>query len=93
MIPLAWLVLMLLLGLEVAAALLHIGWLAAVLAPAMVVIVVTAFMKIRTETPLSRVFAAAGLFWLAVMLGMGSIDFAVRRNVPVPRTTSSAAWP
>ena len=92
MIVLAWLILLLLLGLEIAAALLHIGWLAGLIAPAMIGIVVVAFMKIRTETPLSRGLAIAGLFWPPIMPRLGSVDILLRHNVPVPRTTGSAEF-
>lgn len=86
-ILLTWLGLLMLLAIELTATLFHAGWLAAFVAPAMVVLVAVAFMKLLTETPLSRIFACAGLFWLAMLIGLGSIDFAVRRTVPVSPTT------
>ena len=92
MIVLSWIVLVVLLGVEIAAALFHAGWITAVVAPLMIAIVVTAFMKIRSESSQSRIFAMAGLFWLAIMLSLGSLDFIVRRNVPAPQTTSSADY-
>ena len=87
---LTWLALLLLLLVEIAGALLHAGWIAALAAPVMIALVALAYMRIRAETPLSRIFAAAGLFWLVFMLGLGSLDFAVRRTEPAPQTTSSA---
>ena len=90
MIVFPWVVLLVLLGVEVAAALFHAGWLAAGAAPLMMAIVVTAYMKIRSEPSQSRIFAMAGLFWLAIMLSLGSLDFIVRHNVPAPQTTPSA---
>lgn len=89
---LPWLTLMLLLAVEIGAALLHIGAFTALLAPVMIAIVVVAFMKIRSETSLSHIFGMAGLFWLAVLLGLGGLDFLVRHNAPVSPMTSSAIW-
>ncbi len=86
----AWIALLCLLAAEVIATLSHAGWLAGILAPLMIALVAIAFMKLLKETPLSRIFAFAGLFWLAVLIGLGGIDFAVRRNVPVEQITIRA---
>ena len=85
MIP--WILLLLLLGLEVGATLLHAGWLALGVAPVMVGVVAFRFMHVGRQSTLSRIFALAGLFWLAVLLGLGSIDFVVRRDVAAPVVT------
>ena len=82
-----WLGLLSVLGLEVGAALLHAGWLAWGLAPVMIALVAFRFMHVGRASALSRIFAVAGLFWLAVLLGLGSIDFVVRRDVPAPVLT------
>ena len=87
-----WLGLLLLLGVEILGALIHQSWFAAVAAPLMIALVAFGYMRLRAETPLSRIFAAAGLFWLAIMLSLGSLDFIVRRNVVVPQTTTSADY-
>jgi len=89
---LAWLVLMVLLAFEIGAALLHMGTAAAVVAPVMIAIVTGVFMQIGRETPLSRVFAIAGLFWLAILIGLGSLDFLARKDVPTPQATSSSQF-
>ena len=82
-----WVMLMLLLGLEVLAAVLHAGWLAYGLAPVMIALVAFRFMHIGRQSALTRIFALAGLFWLVVLLGLGSIDYIVRRDVQVPVVT------
>ena len=92
MMLLAWIALLLLLLVEVIGALVHAGWIAAVAAPVMITLVALAYMKIGAETPLSRIFAAAGLFWLMFMLGLGTLDFTVRHNQPAAQTTSSAIY-
>jgi cytochrome c oxidase subunit 4 len=89
---LPWLALMTLLAFEIGAALLHMGTAAAVAAPVMIAIVAGMFMQIGRETPLSRVFAVAGLFWLAILIGLGSVDFIARKDVPTPQTTSSSQF-
>lgn len=89
---LPWLALMSLLALEIIAALLHMGTAAAVLAPVMIALVAGIFMQIGREAPLSRVFAIAGLFWLAILIGLGSLDFLARKDVPTPQTTSSSQF-
>lgn len=87
-----WLGLLLLLGVEIIGALTHQPWFAAVAAPLMIALVAFGYMRLRAETPLSRIFAIAGLFWLAIMLSLGNLDFIVRRNLPAPQTTSSADY-
>ncbi len=87
-----WLGLLLLLGVEIIGALTHQPWLAAVAAPVMIGLVAFGYMRLRAETPLSRIFAIAGLFWLAIMLSLGNLDFMARSNLPAPQTTSSADY-
>ena len=82
---LAWIGLMLLLGVEVLSALLHAGWLAWAAAPLMVATVVLAFMHVLRESALSRIFAITGLFWIGILLSLGTADFVDRHNVPAPR--------
>ena len=79
-------------GVEIIGALTHEPWFAAAAAPVMIALVAFGYMRLRAETPLSRIFAIAGLFWLAIMLSLGNLDFIVRRNQPVPQTTSSAEY-
>ncbi len=91
-VVLSWLVLIALLAVEIGAALLHRGTIAAFVAPVMIAIVAGMFMRIGHETPLSRIFAIAGLFWLAILIGLGSLDFLARKDVAVPQATGSSQF-
>jgi cytochrome c oxidase subunit IV len=44
------------------------------------VIVVVAFMRIRSGSPMMHIFGAAGLFWLVLLLALGSLDPATRTD-------------
>jgi cytochrome c oxidase subunit 4 len=50
----------------------------------MVVAVALAFMEVRRGPVLVRAFAVAGLFWLLVLLGLGSVDPLTRTDYRVP---------
>ncbi len=82
---LAWLALLGLLGIEALAAAMHHGWLAWGAPPVMVALVALAFMHAGQASALGRIFAVAGLFWVAILLALGSVDFAVRHDVPAAR--------
>jgi cytochrome c oxidase subunit 4 len=41
-------------------------------------IVAAVFMELRHRGPRTLIFAAAGLFWLAILLWLGSMDFLTR---------------
>ena len=84
---LAWALLLALLGLQVTAALAGAGWAAGLLAPLMIGIVAFLFMDVGRASPLSRIFALAGLFWLAVLVGLTSVDFLARHDYPAPVLT------
>lgn len=86
-IGLAWVLLVVLLGLQVAAALAGAGWLAGALAPPMIGVVAFLFMDLGRASSLSRIFALAGLFWLAILVGLTSVDFLARRDYPAPVLT------
>ena len=81
MLILIWAVLVLLLGLEVLAAELHAGWVAFGLAPIMVALVAGGFMSVMRASPLAHIFAAAGLFWLLILVGLGGVDFFARAEL------------
>lgn len=49
----------------------------------MVLTVSVSFMRLRAAGALAAVFAAAGVFWLCVMLGLGSMDPATRTDIPI----------
>lgn len=84
---LAWLALMVLLLIECLATRAHAGWVALAVAPIMVATVALAFMHAAQASALSRIFAVTGLFWVAILLGLGSMDFLARTDVPVPVLT------
>jgi len=48
----------------------------------MVALVVLVFMRIRSGPGIVRVFAAAGVFWLTILLGLGAMDPLTRTNYP-----------
>ena len=85
---LTWLLLMLLGGGEFAASYLPLppAWRPLIMIPAglMVVIVAVGFMEIRRGSVLVRAFAVAGIFWLLVLLGLGSVDPLTRSNYAMP---------
>lgn len=85
---LAWIGLLILLVIEVVGAASHAGWLAWGAAPLMVLLVACVFMHVTRASALSRIFAITGLFWAAVLLGLGSVDYVFRRVTPAPSLTS-----
>lgn len=87
---LLWAALVLLLGMEVVAAVLHAGWIAFGLAPIMVALVAAGFMRVLGASPLARIFATAGLFWLLILIGLGGVDFFARRDYPAPQLSRSS---
>jgi cytochrome c oxidase subunit 4 len=87
---LIWAALVLLLILEVVSALLHAGWVAYGLAPIMVLLVAGGFMHVLRGSQLTRIFAAAGVFWLLILVGLGGIDFFARRDYPAPLLSRSS---
>jgi cytochrome c oxidase subunit 4 len=83
----AWGGLLLLLLLQLGSAiLLHLPAGASVFGAAEAVVVILVFMRIRNGSPLMRIFGAAGLFWLIVLLTLGSLDPVTRTDYPVPPT-------
>ena len=45
-------------------------------------IVAVVFMKMLRGPPLVWIFAAAGIFWLALLFGLGLVDYATRSGFP-----------
>ena len=84
---LAWALLMVLLALQVAAAVAHAGWAAGMLAAPMAGLVAFMFMDVGRASQLSRIFALAGLFWVCVLIGLTSVDFLARQDFPAPVLT------
>jgi cytochrome c oxidase subunit 4 len=83
-----WLLLVVLGAVEVAASYLPLPRVLRplVMLPAvlMVATVAIGFMEVRRGNVLVRAFAVAGLFWLLVLLGLGSADPLTRKEYPVP---------
>lgn len=77
-----WLALLLLLATTAASAFVPMGALNLVanlvIALAKASLVVFVFMHVRRGTPMTRVFALAGLVWLALLVGLSCTDLAVR---------------
>lgn len=83
---LAWLGLLALLGVELGAALLLPatagGALVLLAMAAMLAVVMLLFMRLRRSSGLAQAFAVAGLLWLAILLGLGSVDPLSRQDTP-----------
>jgi cytochrome c oxidase subunit 4 len=78
----AWLALLLLLALTVSLAYVPLGAFNAVvaltIATAKAAIVAMVFMELRHRGARTFIFAGAGLFWLGILLWLGSMDFLTR---------------
>jgi cytochrome c oxidase subunit 4 len=83
---LTWLALLALLALEIGASFLPLSPAARALilipALAMLGIVVTSFMQVGRGPVIVRLFAAAGLLWLVILLALGSLDPLTRVMYP-----------
>ena len=53
----------------------------------MAVLVALTFMRLGSSRGLMPVFALAGVFWLCIMLGLGSLDSFTRHDIPVNAPT------
>jgi len=89
-----WAALLLLLAVTIGLALLPLGRFAlpAALAIAAVMagIVLAMFMDLDRASGLVRAFALAGFAWLAILMGLTSIDYGVRRDALLPRPEPAA---
>lgn len=92
-IALCWVMLVLLLAGELAATWAGFGIAVCVMAVLMVLVIVLGFMQILRGPPLAIIFALGGLFWLTVLLALGSLDSFTRTTVPVPGSAPSAPAP
>ena len=79
---LTWIALLILLSLSAGSSLLPLGtfnlvsnFAIAVLKAGLVVVI---FMRIRRSSPVVHIFAAAGLVWLALLIGLSLSDFLAR---------------
>jgi cytochrome c oxidase subunit 4 len=79
---LVWVALLALLLLTLGSAYLKLGWangainLAIAVAKALLVMIF--FMHLRSSHYVLRIFAAAGFFWLAILIGLAFTDFTSR---------------
>jgi hypothetical protein len=87
---LVWGLLILLGGTELAASYLPLerSWRPLVMIPGvlMVLVVAIGFMEVKKGPVLVRAFAVAAMFWLLVLLALGSADPLTRTNYYVPDT-------
>jgi cytochrome c oxidase subunit 4 len=94
---LTWLALLALLALEVGASFLPLGRgerpLILIPALAMVAIVAVVFMQVRHGPVLVRLFAAAGVLWLVILLALGSLDPLTRIDYPVAAPSNTSPTP
>ncbi len=51
---------------------------------AMALLMAFTFMELGSARGPARIFALAGFFWLLIMMGLGSLDSATRRDIRVP---------
>lgn len=79
-VAIAWVVLLVLFGTELGMAESGIGPYTPLVALAMVAVVVVFFMRLPKGSPLMKIFALAGVFWLCLLLGLGSVDFLTRHD-------------
>ena len=79
---LVWIGLLALLMLTLGSAYLRLGWLNGVvnlaIAVAKTLLIMTFFMHLRSSHYVLKLFAAAGFFWLAILIGLSLSDFLAR---------------
>ena len=81
---LVWLVLLAMGGLEFGLAWVPgARWAVPCIGLSMAALVALTFMRLGVSRGLPRVFAIAGIFWICVMLGLGSLDSFTRHDIPV----------
>jgi len=83
-----WLALMMLLALTTALAFVPLGsanlFISLGFAAAKALLVLIVFMELKTGSSLIRTAAAAGFFWLAIMIALTTADYTHRTDVRVP---------
>jgi cytochrome c oxidase subunit 4 len=81
-----WLILLVLLGLEIGSAFLHLGAPGPAVqfgvAATQAAIVFILFMRLRGGASLKWIFAGAGFFWLLLLYGLSATDYATRLGFP-----------
>lgn len=82
----AWLVLLLLTGISILSAFLHLGLFGPVvqfgIAATQAAIIFILFMRLKGPPSLKWLFAGAGFFWLLFLYGLSTTDYATRRDWP-----------
>jgi cytochrome c oxidase subunit 4 len=82
----AWITLLFLLVIEIAASFVHMPRsfrpLILIVAASMAAVIATCFMEVNRGPDLVRLFAIAGLVWLAILLSLGSLDPLTRYTYP-----------
>ena len=83
-----WLALMVLLSLTTGLAFVPLGsanlFISLGIAVAKALLVLLFFMELKASSSLIRAAAAAGFFWLAIMIALTSADYTHRTDVRVP---------
>jgi cytochrome c oxidase subunit 4 len=83
-----WLALIILLALTTASAFIPLGtanlFISLGIAVTKALIVLLFFMELRASVALVRVFAAAGFFWLMIMIALTTADYTHRTDQRVP---------
>ena len=85
---LVWMALMLLLGLTLWSAYVHMGWFNVVVnlgvSVAKMLLVMIFFMHLRDSSALVRIFSGIGFLWLLALLVLSLSDYLSRIDIPPP---------
>ena len=85
---LVWMALMLLLGLTLGSAYIHMGWFNVTVnlgvSVAKMLLVMTFFMHLRNASALVRIFSSIGFLWLLALLVLSLSDYLSRIHIPPP---------
>jgi hypothetical protein len=87
---LVWLGLLALLGLELGLVYAGFARIVPLVGLGMAATIAFGFMRLSSAPALGRFFAGAAAFWLLVLIGLGSVDYATRTDVPVARPSFQA---
>lgn len=92
-----WLILLALLGVNIAVAFLDLGTLNAPLTVAIAAVqaflIISFFMYLRTGAPVVRIAAGTGFFWLLIMIGLVLGDYGTRfEDSELGRLRPESSW-
>lgn len=83
-----WVLLLVLLAIEFGVAALPGGNLAAAfIGLGMAIVVAMTFMRLSSAPSTAAIFVLSGVFWLCILLGLGSMDSATRHDIGVTMPT------